>query len=77
MVCTTPITAATMPNAGKPSPSLATTCDGNFTFVMVGLDFIVHQVFDFKGIHAAPHHQPQIVGEEFNDVMVGHDRRIF
>ena len=49
---------------------------GHLAFVVMGFDFVVHQVFDFKGIHAAAHHQAQVVGEKLNDVMVGHNRRI-
>ena len=72
IVCTTPMTAATIPKAGKPSPTLGR----HGAFVMVRLDFVIHQVFDLEGIHVARYHQAQVIGHEFDDVVVGQHGRI-
>jgi hypothetical protein len=71
IVCTTPITAATMPKAGMPSPSLAMHCAGTSALMVVGLDLVVHQVFDLERVHVAGHHQAQVIGDEFDNVVVG------
>ena len=46
------------------------------TFVMVRLDFVVHQVFDLEGIHIARYHQAQVIGHEFDNVVIGQHGRI-
>ena len=43
---------------------------------MVGFDFDVHQVFDFERIQVTPHHQAQVVTEEFDHHMVGNHNRV-
>ena len=70
MVCTTPITAATMPNAGMPSPSFCDRLDRNLAFVMMGLDLVVHQILDLERVQIAADHEPQVVGDEFDHVVV-------
>ncbi len=50
---------------------------GNRAFVVVGLDLVVHQVFDLEGVHVARHHEAQVVGHEFHDMVVGQHRRVF
>jgi len=44
--------------------------------VVVGIDLVVHQVFDLERIHIPGHHQAQVIGNEFDDVMVGQHARV-
>ena len=44
--------------------------------VMVCLDLDVHQVLDLHGIEVAPHHHPQVIGNELHHVMVARERRV-
>jgi hypothetical protein len=67
------MTAATIPNAGKPSPTFLRRSVG---LCVVRLEFVIHQVFDLERIEVAADHQTQIVGEKLNRVMILHDGRI-
>jgi hypothetical protein len=49
---------------------------GRFAFLVMRLDFLVHQAFDFERIHVAAHHQTQVVGQELDDVVVGENLRV-
>ena len=51
--------------------------DRNRTLFVMGFQFVVHQVLDFKGIEIAPDHEAQVVSQEFHHVVVGSDHRVF
>jgi hypothetical protein len=70
MVTTMPITAATIPNAGRLSANAPTLCDACISSLVVRLDLNVHQVLDFHCVEVSPHHQAQVIGDEFNEVMM-------
>ena len=44
--------------------------DRHFRVFVMGFHLVVHQVFDLVGIHIARHHQAQIVGNKFQQVLV-------
>ena len=73
IVCTTPITAATMPKAGRPSASFCDAVDRHLALVVVGLDLVVHQVLDLERVQVAGDHQAQVVGDELDHVVVVDD----
>ena len=62
---------------GHAVAELVDAVDRDFAFVMVGLDLVVHQVFDLERVQVAAHHEPQVVGDELDHVMVGEDPGIF
>jgi hypothetical protein len=39
-------------------------------FLVMRLDFDVHQVLDFEGIQIAADHHPQVVADELHDMVV-------
>ena len=49
---------------------------GTFAFGVMRFDLLVHQIFDLERVQVAADHQAQVVGQEFNDVVVGEDLRI-
>ena len=51
--------------------------DRHFRIFMVRLDLVIHQVFDLVSVHIARHHQAQIIGDEFQDVLVTERVRVF
>ena len=42
----------------------------HFAFLMVGADLVVHQILDLHCIEIATDHQAQIVGHEFEHMVV-------
>jgi hypothetical protein len=42
--------------------------DRNIGVLLVGLDFVVHQVFELVGVHRARDDQAQVVGDEVEQV---------
>lgn len=45
-------------------------------FLVVGFDFVLHQRLNFVRIEIAGDHHPQVVGDEFHQMVVGQDVRV-
>ena len=76
IVLTTPSTAATMPNAGRPPARRCDRRDRRVRLVVVGLDLAVHQALDLVRVQVARDHHAQVVGDELDHVVVAADRRV-
>ncbi len=76
MVLTMPSTAATMPKPGKASATRMHRMRRLGRLLVMVLEFVFEQRFEFVRIQVAADHQAQAVGREFDEVMVAEDARV-
>jgi hypothetical protein len=50
--------------------------DRHFAFAVVGFDLVIHQVLDLEGVQVAADHEPQVVGDELENVMIREYARV-
>ena len=50
--------------------------DRDFTFHVMCLYLVVHQILDLKGVQTAADHETQVIGQEFKHMVVGDNLRV-